>query len=297
MLALARPVLRDGAAFSIADYQISRFEGLLNSAILRPLTRALYCADICYPLAPDGAFSLPFLQQLAALVPAGDAASGEDLILWPALEAVLQSNRIAQVNVGARHFSPRSNPDVTAVLTQILSSLFTEMELRASFWQRGRPLFPVQKGAPCPGFDPHFSERPSAATASQAVDVSPMLDSFQLGVSNLHEVWSQAMAPGTLLGIKRLAELPPAEFKMPDSLWVRILWDFLAAYRSRSVNRKHIFGALVPLYLGWAASHVAQVAGLSDAEAEARVNALIRVFEADKPYLMARWRWPDRFTP
>jgi trehalose synthase len=301
MLALARPVLRDGAALSIADYQLSRFEGLLNSAILRPLTRSLYCADICYPLAPDAAFSLDFLHQLATLIPAGDAASGEELILWPALEAVLQSNRIAQVNLGARNFSPRSNPDVNALLTQILSSLFAEIELRASFWQRGRPLYPVHKGAPCPSFDPNFLHRPAAAIAdnapAQAVDVSPMLDSFHLGVSNLHEVWSQAMAPGTLLGIKRLAELPAAEFKMPDSLWVRILWDFLAAYRSRSVNRKHIFGALVPLYLGWAASHVAQVAGLSDAEADARITALIRVFEADKPYLMARWRWPDRFTP
>ena len=124
-----------------------------------------------------------------------------------------------------------------------------------------------------------------------------MLDSFHLAVGNLQEVWSHAMAPGTLLGIKRLAELPAAQFKMPDTLWVRILWDFLAAYRSRSVNRKHIFGALVPLYLGWAASHVTQVAGLSDAEAAARVTALTRAFDSDKPYLMARWRWPDRFTP
>jgi hypothetical protein len=64
------------------------------------------------------------------------------------------------------------------------------------------------------------------------------------------------MAPGTLLAIKRLSELPPAQFRMADSLWVRIVWDFLAAYRSRSVNRNHIFGALVPLYLGWAASYV-----------------------------------------
>ena len=301
MLALAKPVLQNGAALSIANYQFSRFEGLLNSAILRPLTRALYCADICYPLAPDAAFSLPFLQQLAALVPRGDAASGEELILWPALEAILQSNRIAQVNVGTRQFAPRPNPDVNALLTQILSSLFAEIELRASFWQRGRPLYPITNAAPCPAFDPDFSRRPvtseAAAVASQAVDVSPMLDSFHLAVGNLQEVWSHAMAPGTLLGIKRLAELPAAQFKMPDTLWVRILWDFLAAYRSRSVNRKHIFGALVPLYLGWAASHVTQVAGLSDAEAAARVTALTRAFDSDKPYLMARWRWPDRFTP
>ena len=84
---------------------------------------------------------------------------------------------------------------------------------------------------------------------------------------------------------------------MSDALWVRIVWDFLAAYRSRSVNRNHIFGALVPLYLGWAASYVTQVSTLSEAEVEQRIVALALAFEADKPYLMARWRWPDRFTP
>ena len=299
ILALANPILRDQADLSVANYRSSRFEGLLNTGILRPFTRALYCADICFPLAPDAAYSPAFLQHLASLVPAGDASSREDIIPWPTLEGILQSNRIAQANVGVRPFTPRSNPDVTSLLTQILGSLFAEIELRASYWQRSRPLFPLIHAAPCASaaVDTENAAREADVAASQAVDVSPMLDSFQLGVSNLQEVWSHAMAPGTLLGIKRLAELPAAEFKMPDTLWVRILWDFLAAYRSRSVNRKHIFGALVPLYLGWAASQVAQVSGMTDAEAAQRAAALIGAFEADKPYLMARWRWPDRFTP
>ena len=57
ILALANPVLRDGVGLSVARYQLSRYRGLLNSATLRPLTRALYCAEICYPLAPDAAYS------------------------------------------------------------------------------------------------------------------------------------------------------------------------------------------------------------------------------------------------
>jgi hypothetical protein len=27
------------------------------------------------------------------------------------------------------------------------------------------------------------------------------------------------------------------------------------------------------------------------------IEALAAAFEADKPYLVARWRWPDRFNP
>ena len=295
ILALADAVLNDRMGLSVAGYQVNRYSGLLNSAALRPLTRAMYRADLRYPLAPDAAYSRSFLQHLASSVPANGAASNGDVLPWPALEAVTQGVGVAQVDVGIRHFSRPSNPDVTALLTQILSSLFADIERNASYWQRSRPLYPVRSMVGFLAAVPTGDATGGGST--QPVDVSSMLASFQLGVRNLQEVWSQAMAPGTLLGIKRLAELPPAQFRMADSLWVRIVWDFLAAYRSRSVNRNHIFGALVPLYLGWAASYIGQVSTLSDAEVEQRIAALALAFEADKAYLMARWRSPDRFTP
>jgi len=304
ILALSDPVLHKGAGLSIAKYQLGRTQGLLNTATLRPITGALYSADIAYPLAPDAAYSREFLRHLASLVPAGGAASNGELILWPALEAITQSIGIAQVDVGDRHFSQPPNPDVTALLTQILCSMFAEIEHRASYWQRSRPVYPVRNLSACAGAreqparptDPPEADPPETASA-RSVDVSPMLDSFHLAAGNLQEVWSQVMAPGTLLGIKRLAELPVAEFRMADALWVRIVWDFLVAYRSQSVNRNHLFGALVPLYLGWAASNVLRTAALSDAEAEESIAALASAFDADKPYLMSRWRWPDRFAP
>ena len=47
-----------------------------------------------------------------------------------------------------------------------------------------------------------------------------------------------------------------AAFRMPDSLWARIVYDFLLAYRLRTINRGHLLGALIPLYLAWVASHL-----------------------------------------
>jgi len=297
ILALAKPVLEGGAGLSIARYQLGRTQGLLNSATLRPITRALYSADISFPLAPDAAYSSEFLRHLALLVPAGDAVASGELILWPVLEAITQSIGVAQVDIGVRQFAQPPNPDVTALLTQVLCSMFAEIEHRASYWQRNRPVYPVRNTVACTGAHDDAPRPADLPESARSVDVSPMLDSFHLAAGNLHEVWSQVMAPGTLLGIKRLAELPAAEFSMSDALWVRIVWDFLIAYRSRSVNRTHIFGALVPLYLGWAASNVLRTAALSDSETEENIAALTLAFNADKPYLMARWRWPDRFTP
>ena len=126
-------------------------------------------------------------------------------------------------------------------------------------------------------------------------DIAPMLDAFQIAYTNLHEIWALVLPPNSLLGLKRLSAMPPASFRMPDSLWARIVYDFILAFRLRTINRGHLLGALTPLYLAWVASHLLLIS--SGTAPEKHIEDLASVFEADKPYLVSRWRWPDRFNP
>jgi len=84
---------------------------------------------------------------------------------------------------------------------------------------------------------------------------------------------------------------------MPDALWARMVYDFALAHRLRTIGRSHLMGALTPLYLGWVASYVQEIALLPAAEVAERQERLARAFEENKPYLVSRWRWPDRFNP
>jgi hypothetical protein len=86
---------------------------------------------------------------------------------------------------------------------------------------------------------------------------------------------------------------------MSDSLWARIVYDFILAYRLRTINRGHLLGALTPLYLAWVASHLLLISGArpETTAPEKHIEALAAAFEIDKPYLVSRWRWPDRFNP
>jgi hypothetical protein len=127
-----------------------------------------------------------------------------------------------------------------------------------------------------------------------------MLESFRLAYTNLHEIWSLVLPPNSLLGLKKLSLMPAAGFRMPDALWARIVYDFVLAYRLRTINRGHLLGALTPLYLAWVASHLLLTtpgAGPDTVAPEAHIETLTTAFEADKPYLVSRWRWPDRFNP
>ncbi len=80
-------------------------------------------------------------------------------------------------------------------------------------------------------------------------------------------------------------------------MWASIVYDFALAWRLRTISRVHLMGALTPLYLGWVASYVREVSTLTRAATEQRVEQLTRAWEEKKPYLLSRWRWPDRFNP
>lgn len=122
-----------------------------------------------------------------------------------------------------------------------------------------------------------------------------MLEGFRLAYNNLREIWGLVLPPNTLLGLKRLSSIDGAAFRMPETLWARIVFDFLIAYRMRTLNRGHLLGALIPLYLAWVAGHINTIAAGEDPERHIELHAA--AFEAEKPYLVARWRWPDRFNP
>jgi hypothetical protein len=131
-----------------------------------------------------------------------------------------------------------------------------------------------------------------------AVDVQPLIETFQLGYRNLREIWTVALPPATLLDLKRLTMLTAANFAMADDLWVRIVYDFALAYRVRSINREHLLRAMTPLYLAWVASHAVTLKDApSSSTLESNIEQLAVAYEKQKPYLLSRWRWPDRFNP
>jgi glucosylglycerate synthase len=268
-------------------YPAGKYDGLINSGILCPLSRALYGRRIRYPLAFDFAASGALCASLARTNSIADG-SGNSL-LWPVTVAATQFPQVpvGQVHIDVHHKVATEGLELSAVLGQLAGSLFQEMDLCASHWQR------IRGSQPAPVWGNEGDGQPDG----QPIDPQPMLDSFLLGSKNLDEVWRFILPPNTLLELRRLTRLPAEQFHMPDDLWASIVYDFALAWRLRTISRVHVLGALTPLYLGWVASYVREVSNLSSAAAEQRLEQLARAWEEKKPYLLSRWRWPDRFNP
>lgn len=280
---LVEGVVQGGCDLAMPRYALPARAGLVNSAILYPLTRALFAARPRFPLALDMGLSSRMAERMATAAQRFTAANQPDALIWPVGEAAVAGFTIGEVEVGTRAIPAPATLDLNTVLAHVAGSLFADVDAKAAFWQRARPVQPARTDAARPRSSEHVME------------VQPMIDGFRLAYTNLAEIWSLVLPPHSLLGLKRLAAVPASEFKMADSLWARVVYDFLLAYRLRTINRGHLLGALTPLYLAWVASHIVMTE--AGADPERHVEALAAAFEADKPYLVSRWRWPDRFNP
>lgn len=288
LMQLAAPVLSREAELVMASYATGPFDALLNNSILAPLSRALYGKRVRFPLAPDFALSPRMAARLA--ISAHHAGNTATPVLWPGTVAAGLDAPVHEARLTMQHPSPATGLDLSAVIAQLVGSAFTEMEVHAPLWQRIR-------AGQVPAAKSGLGSAASAATEAATIDTASMVKSFLLGSRSLQDVWGMLLPPVTLLDLKRLTLMAPDKFRIPDELWVRIVYDFALGYRLRTINRTHLLGALTPLYLGWVASFVNEAAADPSFDAEARAERLARAFEDGKPYLVRRWRWPDRFNP
>ena len=285
--ALANCILNQKVDLALPRYKTGPHDALVSSALLYPLTNALFGAGTHLPLPLDATLSLRMAERLAAAARRlGNAAQSTPLV-WPAAEASVASYVVREVEVGERTLPHPGDADLNSLLAEVAGSLFTDIEAKAPFWQRSRSSISAVQA----------SETVLLGSETEELaEVRAMAESFRSAYLNLQEIWSLVLPPQSLLALKKLSLAPPENFLMPADLWARVVYDFVLAYHLRTINRGHLLGALTPLYLAWVTSHLRRSAG--DAALSSRhVEETASAFSAEKPYVVARWRWPDRFNP
>lgn len=284
---LVRPALELNYDLAAPRYARNRWEGLISRSILSPLYRALYGRRIQNPLGPDFGLSGKLMQALFE-DRGGPRGAGAAHPVASVLSTAVRGNyQICEAEVGERVQPPADWMNVSSLLAAMLGPVFLDVERNAVQWQRVRGSQPV----------PVFGDVEPAPEESGPVDTGRLMDSFQLGAKNLEDLWGLVLPPTALLEVRKLSRLPAERFRMPDNVWVSIVYDFALAHRLRTINRDHLLRSFTPLYLGWIASYVLEMERAAPYEVEERLERLAAAYEAAKPYLVSRWRWPDRFNP
>ena len=274
-----------GADLTVPAYSLGAHDGLVTSALLYPLTRALFAANIRFPLPMDAAMSRRMVERMASMAQRNSAAQA-DALLWPVAEAAAAAFGVRQVDCSATTPPAPAASDFNTLFANVAGGIFADIEAKAPFWQRSRGPAAATREIP-----------PMQQTEGSdlAEELPGMVEAFRLAHRNLQEIWALALPPQSLLALKKLSIAEPATFTIAPALWARLVYDFALAFHLRSLNRGHLLGAFTPVYLAWVASTLRTVT--DDASAAAYREETAAAFEREKPYLVARWRWPDRFNP
>jgi hypothetical protein len=276
---LLRPVVRDNVDLVTPIYRRHKFDGLLVSNLVYPMTRALYCRRVREPHPSEFAFSgrlaTHFLDQ--DIWEQEACRIGAETCLT--LSAINGGFQLAQSFLGARARSEHPPSDLVLAMRQTVGVLFWSMEASMPSCS----AIADSEVVPTIGAEHEVSLEPLRINRKRLHQM------FVHGVAELELILRSILSESTLSELRQVAATPEDAFRYSDDLWVRTVYEFAASYHKAVISRDHILQALAPLYRGKAYTFLVQNRDASANEVESNVEQLCLTFERNKPYLLEVW--------
>jgi glucosylglycerate synthase len=278
---LAAPILDRGFDYIAPFYLRHKYDGTITNSIIYPMTRALFGRRIRQPIGGDFGLSGKVASRFLAKDVWETDVARYGIDIWMTLTAMAEGFRVGQSYLGAKlHDAKDPGADLTAMFRQVVSSLFALMETHDSEWEK------VTTSEAVPMFGLPFD----VGLEPIAVDVERMKRAYEQGLRDLDGIYRSFLSPATMQGLEEAVLRTGDDFRVADGLWVRLIYEFAAAYHGRRLDRDHLLSSLIPLYLGRTGSFVLDVREADAGMVEEKIEALAREFEAQKPYLLDCWR-------
>jgi glycosyltransferase involved in cell wall biosynthesis len=278
---LIGPVVEHGYDYTCPLYARHKYDGTITNAIVYPLVRALYGRRIRQPIGGDFGMS----GRLAAHYLDFDVWNTDvarfGIDIWMTTTALIGDFSICQSYLGAKiHDAKDPGHHLSAMLSQVASALFAQIEAQEAQWLEVRDSAPV----------PEFGFRYEVGLEPVPVDVGRMVRAFRQGVREFDGIYADIFDDATRSELQELAGAEEESFHMPADLWVRVVYGFVLAHRRRSPIPSHLLPCLTPLYLGRTASWVHEASSYGAAEVESALDALCERFEALRPRFVEQWK-------
>ena len=277
---LVRPLLAGRAAFVAPLFARHPREGLLVTQLVRPLFRAAYGYRVREPLASEFACSGAFASHCLAQDVWESPLARYGIDLWLTGTALSGGFSCAEAPLARRVLGPGApRPGLPQVFRQVAGSLFACLEAQAPFWLPRAGSSPLSV----------LGSEPDAPLEHATVDPLPMIDAFRAGVRDLAPILEPILGSDTMAVLLASAAAERLDFRFPDAAWATTVIRAAAAHKNGMLHREHLVQALVPLYLGRAASFLLESSGRDLRLVEGRLEDLCLEFEAQKPQLVGRW--------
>jgi glycosyltransferase involved in cell wall biosynthesis len=280
---LLRPILSAEFDFVAPYYHRHKYDGTITNSIVYPLTRARYGLRVRQPIGGEFGMSARLVARYLKRDDWETDVARYGIDIWMTTIAIAEGFRVCQSFLGAKlHDAKDPSSDLSAMLQQVVGSVFLLMKEYQSAWQNSNGSKPV----------PLFGFRYDVGLDPIEVNVERMVKVFCRGSQDLGEIWAMALQPDTYAELRELGNRActgAATFHFDDGLWAKVILDFACAYNKNPLSSGQLLQSLTPLYLARVASFVQQTYTLGSVRVEEDIEQLCLTFEALKPYLFNQW--------
>src|SRR5216683_4771269 len=194
---LLRPLLFADFDFVAPYYHRHKYDGTITNSIVYPLTRALYGLRVRQPIGGEFGISARLIARYLERDDWETDVARYGIDIWMTTIAVAEGFRVCQSFLGAKlHDAKDPGSDLTAMLHQVVGSVFMLMEEYESAWLGQSGSKPAEL----------FGFRFDVGLDPVDVNVERMVAAFNRGCQELGEVWAVALQPETYAQVRKLGE-------------------------------------------------------------------------------------------
>lgn len=278
---LVRPVYKEKFDLVTPIYHRHKYDGLLVKNIIAPMIRAVYGIKVREPVGSE----LGFSGQLACHYLEQNVWHEEPVRtgteIWMTTNAIVDGFKLCQSFLGPKiHAQKLSAQNIVVTIQNALGALFRSMENHESYW-----LSRTESPRPVPVFGFEYS----SGLEPRRINRKKMLMMFQNGVHQLTPILESILSSETLKEIQGVSQHDEKQFRFPDELWVKTIYEFAASFHHSVINREHLLQALTPIYRGRICAVVVEDLRADAEQIEKKLEALGQEYEKLRPHLVERW--------
>jgi glycosyltransferase involved in cell wall biosynthesis len=266
-------------------YLRHKYDGTITNHIAYPMIRTLGGLRVRQPIGGDFGFSGRAARAFLAEKLWNEKISNFGIDIWMTTIAVARRFNVCQAFLGTPKIHRPKDPagDLAPMFKQVVSTLFDLMIDFEYLWKyvgRSRP-------SSIYGFGQGMDQQPPPVNVS----TDKLFAGFRKGWDDHSDLWKEILPAPDFREVERLTQVEDERaFSYSSSLWARIIFDFAVAYKGASEDdRDRIMEALIPFYNSRVLTFVNKTRDYDMRESEEYLDAIQRVFEEEKYYLIERW--------
>jgi len=266
-------------------YLRHKYDGTITNHIAYPMIRTLGGLRVRQPIGGDFGFSGRAARAFLAEKLWTERTGSFGIDIWMTTIAVARQFNICQAFLGTPKIHRPKDPagDLAPMFKQVVSTLFDLMIDFEYLWKYVGPSRPSS----IYGFGQGMDQPAPPVTVS----TDKLFALFGKGWEKYKDMWREINPPADFRKIEELAGIDnESAFGYDPALWARIIFNFAVAYKNAAEpDREEIMEALIPFYNSRVLSFVNNTRDFGAREAEEHLDNIVRIFEAEKYYLIERW--------